>query len=271
MAGLTKIDFHGATLLAIAGDSAATTLIAMKPLFEGAGVDWSAQRKRILRHPVLSKGVVTMATPSDGGPQDALFLPLDRVDFALATVHPDRVKDPRARDNLILYQTEVCHVLHDHFHAQRTGRKVTLRDVGGVVKAVTHKELLESEARSVAKLIELENKVIKLAESYDPTKSTSILFKQMVRILEDEGVSSKGRRSLTQRCSKLMNKMAIRDNRQAEVRLSNETGKLLFHVDLARDWVKIEGSTIIRAHKDKIAGQSVLNLIAPEKPREKAA
>jgi hypothetical protein len=43
-------------------------------------------------------------------------LPLDRINFWLATIHPDRIRDPAARERVILYQRECADVLYRYFH-----------------------------------------------------------------------------------------------------------------------------------------------------------
>lgn len=276
MTELTRIDFHGATLLAMAGDSAATTMVAMKPLFEGAGVPWEAQRQRIAKHPVLNKATLISQVPSERGLQDAVFLPLDKVDFALATLHPDRVKDPAARANLILYQTEAAAALYAHFQPQRDGKRVTLRDVGGVVKAVTHKELMESEERARtenrAEMAVLKAELAKIAEAYDPTRTVSIMYRLANYYVIQAGVAQKGRRGFTTKCSNRLLKFAGREipdqpgkNRMHLARTSNESGKWTFHMDLWREWLIVEGNTLIREHKDAQTGQSVLKLVPPAK------
>lgn len=78
---LTTIDFHGAKLVAIAGDSPETTLVAMPQIVEGMGLDWEAQRKKIERHPVLSKGASIKEVPTEGGKQCVTCLSLDLLNF----------------------------------------------------------------------------------------------------------------------------------------------------------------------------------------------
>lgn len=115
MTALTTIDFHGAKLIAVRGETPDTTLVAMKPVVEGMGLDWGGQHKKLVAHPVLAKGISITEIPSPGGPQSAVMLPLNRLNFWLATVQPDRVKDPDVRARIIEYQTECADVLFAHF------------------------------------------------------------------------------------------------------------------------------------------------------------
>ena len=82
---LTTIQFHDATLLVRRGDTPETTLVAMKPVVEGMGLDWGGQHKKLSNHPVLAQGISVMEIPSAGGFQEATALPLNRIHFWLAT------------------------------------------------------------------------------------------------------------------------------------------------------------------------------------------
>ncbi|WP_343314239.1 phage antirepressor N-terminal domain-containing protein [Brucella sp. BE17] len=116
---ITTIPFHGANILVSAGETPETTMVAMKPVVEGMGLDWSYQSRKLNEHPVLSKGVAIIAIPSAGGIQDALALPLNRLHFWLATLQPNKIKDISVREKVIVYQTEAADVLFDHFFGKR--------------------------------------------------------------------------------------------------------------------------------------------------------
>ncbi len=91
--------------------------VPVRPLCELLGLDWSAQRQRIMRDAVLSqeaKGVGVITTPSrsgvGGGRQEMMCLPLDYLNGWLFGVSADRVK-PEIRERLIRYQKECYRVL----------------------------------------------------------------------------------------------------------------------------------------------------------------
>ncbi len=88
--------------------------VAVKPICESIGLLWGSQRNRLYRDPVLKEGVFMMNTPSAGGVQKALCLPLDLIPGWLFGVDVNRVK-PELRDRLIAYQRECHRVLFDHF------------------------------------------------------------------------------------------------------------------------------------------------------------
>mgnify|MGYP000927415280 CR=1 FL=1 len=109
---VAAIDFHGDRLFAYQnGDQA---YVAMRPIVEALGLDWSGQVQRIRRDDVLSEGVVMMPTPSAGGLQEALCLPIDLINGWLFGVDANRVK-PELRDKITLYRRECFRALSDHF------------------------------------------------------------------------------------------------------------------------------------------------------------
>lgn len=114
---LITISFRGASLAALAGPTPETTLVAVKPLVDGMGLPWEAQRQRILRHPVLRTCTCVMQVqlPGDTQSRETVFLELTRVHFFLGTIQPERIKDKAARDAVIAFQSEAADVLFGHF------------------------------------------------------------------------------------------------------------------------------------------------------------
>lgn len=106
------VAFHGHNILTINNGNAIR--VAMKPICEAIGIDWEAQRKRIVRHPVMSQGASIMEVPSEGGIQQTWTLPLDMLNGWLFGVEASRVK-PEIRERLVEYQRECFQVLHDYW------------------------------------------------------------------------------------------------------------------------------------------------------------
>ena len=88
--------------------------VLMKPICENIGLDWNSQKKRINRNAVLSKGKVMMTSPSNGGDQEYIALPLGMLNGWLMGVDANKVK-PEIKDTLIKYQLECYDVLYQHF------------------------------------------------------------------------------------------------------------------------------------------------------------
>lgn len=111
---LLPVEFQGQTLLAGRRDADGDVLVAVRPICRNIGVDWTGQRQRILRDPVLAEGVVMITTPSAGGPQNALCIPIRLLNGWLFGIDSRRVR-PEIRDRVIAYQRECYDVLWRHF------------------------------------------------------------------------------------------------------------------------------------------------------------
>ena len=115
---ISLVEFHDQTIVAIERDSC--HYVAMRNVVENLGLDWSAQTRRIQRHPVLGSTVAMMATVADDGKlREVLTLPLTMLNGWLFGIDANRVR-PEIRDRLIQYQTECFDVLYKHFTGQGT-------------------------------------------------------------------------------------------------------------------------------------------------------
>ena len=110
-----NISFNGQTVPVFTQNN--QHYVAMKPICENIGLDWKAQYDRIKRHAVLSEGMVMMTTPSKGGEQQTICLPLDYLNGWLFGVEANRVK-PQIRESLLQYQRECFRVLNEHFNSR---------------------------------------------------------------------------------------------------------------------------------------------------------
>ena len=115
---IIAVNFNNQSLFATLIDN--VPYVAMKPICENIGLDWSAQVQKIKRHPILSKGMVMITTPSKGGLQEMLMLPLKMLNGWLFGVDSTRVK-PEIKDLVIKYQEECFDVLANHFMPKRNG------------------------------------------------------------------------------------------------------------------------------------------------------
>lgn len=111
---LTTIKFHGADLVTTNKDG--KILVAMRPIAENIGLDWSAQLKRIKKDSVLNEGVAVIATPTtDGGLQEMITLPVELLNGWLFGIDENRVK-PEIKEKLIEYKRECYQALHDYHY-----------------------------------------------------------------------------------------------------------------------------------------------------------
>ena len=146
--------FYDDELTAVKLESGAI-YVPVRRLCDNLGLDWSAQRQRMMRDEVLGaemQGVVIITTPSDsgvgGGPQEALCLPLDLIPGWLFGVQVGRVRQ-ELQPKLLRYRRECFRVLWDAFKADILPAvdEVPGRDLTPAEQALAHAEMLYNLAR----------------------------------------------------------------------------------------------------------------------------
>lgn len=222
---LTTIDFHGSKLIAIAGDRPENTLVAMKPIVEGMGLSWEGQRKKIQSHPVLSTCTTVKEAQLAGDNQERehTFLALNRLNFWLATIHPDRIKNEGVRKAVIIYQTELADVAFNHFFGKAiaAGSHLTAKEAGGIAKGVVNKALTPISA----KLDELMQKVDGVL-AVRPVGVAVVNHRTAKGWLQHYGVT-KRRRGLSQIVSNALTRLSIKMG--YVISYTAEEGKRSFH------------------------------------------
>jgi hypothetical protein len=123
MSHITQIPFHRQTLVAVEHDG--QPYVAMRPIVENLGLDWKSQYVKLTEK--FGKGVVIITTPSAGGSQETLCLPLTKLAGFLYSINPSKVK-PELRELVIAYQDECDEVLFRHFFGRLTGEHHALID-----------------------------------------------------------------------------------------------------------------------------------------------
>lgn len=118
MGEIVTVNFRGDDLYGFKQDDG--TFLALKPMVEAMGLDWSAQLKRVKRDPILSEGMAMMATPfGRGGDQECACIKLDLVNGWLFTIDSSRITNDEVRQRVQTYQRECYQVLRDHFSGKR--------------------------------------------------------------------------------------------------------------------------------------------------------
>lgn len=248
--GLTTVNFHGNDLVALRGDSPETTLVAMKPVVEGMGLDWTYQYRKLAEHPVLSSCVAVTAIQVPGSTQsrDMIFLPLNRLSFWLATIQPSRIKDEAIRALVIEYQTECADVLFDRFFGKALSHAGVpdVRTVGGVMKSVVGKANNDQTEALVQRLAEmLAPEVIKATMTAGHVALTTE-FKPSLWILKRQGLTPSMRRGLSTPVTKNLQRWCARyADKFPAPRENPETGVFTFHVDSIQDWLANGGNAFI--------------------------
>ncbi|MEO1102354.1 MAG: phage antirepressor N-terminal domain-containing protein [Pseudomonadota bacterium] len=115
MGNIVTVDFRGDQLCAFERDDG--VFVALRPIVEAMGLNWSGQLQRLRRDTILSEGVCIMHTPLVlGGDQEAVCLKLELVNGWLLTIDDSRIKDDEIRERVLTYKRECYKVLFDHFY-----------------------------------------------------------------------------------------------------------------------------------------------------------
>ena len=103
------------TAVVVDVDGRQVVYVPIRPICDFLGIDWSAQRQRINRDPILSRHFVVVTTTKSGrGNPNVLALPLDYLNGWLFGINANRVNED-VRDKLLRYQEECYRVLADAF------------------------------------------------------------------------------------------------------------------------------------------------------------
>lgn len=141
------ISFNNQSLITI--EQNGNHYVAMKPICENIGLAWEPQVLRIKRDEVLSQGMIVMITPTNGGNQNMICLPIEYLNGWLFGIDINRCK-PEIRDTLIKYKKECYQALHDYWFNGKAERKTTVDDRTGLRNAVnmlvSKKGLIYSDA-----------------------------------------------------------------------------------------------------------------------------
>ncbi|MEM7333575.1 MAG: phage antirepressor N-terminal domain-containing protein [Chloroflexota bacterium] len=101
--------------------------VPLRPLVQGMGLDWSAQRKRIKKNPVLSDVCISVAvtateTGRGKGSRNILSIPISHLNGMLFGINADRVRED-IRPLLIEYQKNCYQILFDAFNGIESMRR----------------------------------------------------------------------------------------------------------------------------------------------------
>ena len=107
---------NGISLQVVADDR--EQLVAVKPVCEILGVDFSAQRAKLKEHPVYGSTMVLSTTVgADGKEREMVCIPLRFFPGWLFSINPDNVKE-EVRKKLIEYQLKCNDILYDYFFSR---------------------------------------------------------------------------------------------------------------------------------------------------------
>lgn len=108
------IPFHGSELIARRGTDD-DYYVALKPLCEGMGIDYTAQYRRLNRQPWAVNAMMA-TTGSDGKTYQMFGINRKTLTMWLATIDTSRLKDDTVKNNIVTYQRECAEALDSYFH-----------------------------------------------------------------------------------------------------------------------------------------------------------
>lgn len=122
MNAIQTVPFHDLSLSAVLVNGA--PFVAIRPICDSLGLDWSSQRKRINRDPELKQAVVMMTTVADDEKaRQMVFMPLNRLNGWLFGVDVARVRE-ELRERMNWYRAECYAVLARHFGLSHDGDRL---------------------------------------------------------------------------------------------------------------------------------------------------
>lgn len=116
---MQPVQFHGDTIYCVTFQSQPYT--SMRPIVENLGLDWKTQTRKLNANKERW-GVVIMTTPSKGGDQETLCMPVRKLPAFMASINPKKVR-PELREKIELYQNECDDALWDYWTKGRAERK----------------------------------------------------------------------------------------------------------------------------------------------------
>src|SRR5258708_23128670 len=117
---LKIIEFHSDTIFAV--ERAEGIYVAVKPISDSMGLNWKSQHRRLSNDKILSEGMVMVTIPSVGGAQETTCLRLEFLNGWLFRIDASRVKDPKIREKVLVYQREGHRVLFEYFFGKASDK-----------------------------------------------------------------------------------------------------------------------------------------------------
>lgn len=111
---ITKVEFRGDSLSVI--NKNGEQYVAIRPICEAMGLDWSKQYRTLTSDPVLATCVATVAAQLNNADQSRNYvcLPLSFLNGWLLRLNANNFAEPK-RSRIIAYQRDCYNVLYKHF------------------------------------------------------------------------------------------------------------------------------------------------------------
>lgn len=147
---LQPIPFHQDTIYLVDHDG--QPVIPVRPIVENMGLDWKTQHRKLTTRKERW-GVVMMTTPSGGGNQETICIPLLKLTAFLYSIEPEKVR-PDLKAKVEMYQNECDQVLWNYW-TKGIAVNPRMNVNSGLVPAEKYIEVLEDNRRLMQNEISL--------------------------------------------------------------------------------------------------------------------
>jgi len=142
-----EVDFYGDLLtVALANE---VPYIAIRPITDFLGLEWSSQRLRVLRDEVMkeeSKLITT--TGADGRQREMFSLPLEYLPGFLFGINASRVK-PELKEKVIRYQRECFRILWQAFQSRAATPNVIPQLIANQEETRIRVDAIEQDVKTI--------------------------------------------------------------------------------------------------------------------------
>jgi len=106
-----EVQFYGDTIIAVVMEDG-SIYVPVRPIVTALGLDFSSQRRRILRDELLSEDMINVSIQQGDQMRTMLALPIEDIPIFLVGISPSKVR-PELRDKIRLYQRKCQRALWD--------------------------------------------------------------------------------------------------------------------------------------------------------------
>lgn len=191
---LDPVDFHGQSLVVI--NRGGEPFVAMRPIVKGMGLDWPSQYQKMIDNQERW-GVVMIPTPSQGGEQTTISIPLRKLPGWLMGLQPNRMNEDVSA-KIVVYQNECDDALWAYWSqgvavnpravsADPTAMGLPdFRDPGESARAwltqYDRAKAAEQQAKQLAAKVEADEPSVAFAEQFKASKDC-ILVGELAKVL----------------------------------------------------------------------------------------
>lgn len=161
MKELTRVPFHDTTIYTTADG----TYVALRPVCEALGLDFSGQLQRLRNQAWTCMGVIPTQMPGDNQSREMTFIDRRTFTMWLATIDAGRLKNEHTRELVRTYQCEAADALDKYFNEgaavnprtmqppttedKALNRAAGLADLIGKFRGIIADDYLDAKARIV--------------------------------------------------------------------------------------------------------------------------